>query len=77
MKKPGEAERSYFRWGLEELERRLGDYCEAGYDEYETINMFIHEMDNYACENRNTSVMFSCAADAGRYVLDNSLIHYI
>ena len=72
-------ERTYFKWGLKELQRRIEDMCECGYDEYDVINMFIHEMENYACmaKNPQSSFMFSTAADAGRYVLDGVVRHYI
>ena len=77
MERPGLAQRSYFQWGLKELQRRLDDYCEAGYSEYEVIEMFIHEMNHYACMNRNTPYIFSCAADAGEYVLNGTTILYL
>lgn len=64
------AERSYFKWGLLELQRRIEDYCESGYTEFEVMNMFIHEMNNFACSNPGTSVMFVAAAKAGEYALE-------
>lgn len=77
MLRPGSRERSYFNWGLKELLRRIDDMCECGYDEFEVINLFIHEMEEYACMNRANSVAFSCAADAGRCVLDGFISTYI
>ena len=77
MERPGFAQRSYFRWGLKELQKRLDDYCEVGYTELEVIEMFIHEMNEKACMNRTTSYMFSCAADAGEYVLNGTTIIYL
>ena len=70
-------ERSYYKWGLLELQRRIEDMCECGYDEYEVINMFIQDMEKYACEKVTNSIMFSTAADAGRAVLDGLISHYI
>lgn len=77
MERPGFAQRSYFNWGLMELQRRLNDYCEVGYTELEVIEDFIHDMNHKACMNRNTSYMFSCAADAGEYVLNGTTILYL
>ena len=70
---------TYFKWGLLELQRRIEDMCESGYDEYEVINLFIHEMENYACMSTDLKnrYMFSVAADAGKYVLDGVVRHYI
>lgn len=68
--KKGFAERSYFNWGLLELQRRIEDYCEAGYTEFEVINLFIHEMNHFACENLSASAMFVAAAKAGEYTLE-------
>ena len=70
-------QRVYYKWGLLELQRRIEDRCESGYDEYEVINEFIHEMEHYAGFGKVNSFMFSCAADAGRQVLDDNLTHYI
>ena len=69
-------QRSYFMWGLRELNKRL-EFSSSDDESYEIINLFIHEMDNYACMNRNTSIMFSCAADAGRYMLDGYVTTYM
>lgn len=68
--KKGFEERSYFNWGLLELQRRVDDYCESGYTEFEVINLFIHEMNCFACEHLNTSAMFVAAAKAGEYALE-------
>ena len=68
--KKGFEERSYFNWGLKELQRRIGDYCESGYSEFEVINLFIHEMNKFACENLSASAMFVAAAKAGEYTLE-------
>ena len=70
-------QRSYYKWGLQELNRRMETRCEVGYTEYEVINEFIHDMDNYACINLKNSIKFSCAADAGRYVLNGKVCTYI
>lgn len=68
--------RSYYKWGLMELERRMKEMPKHGYDDYEIVNLFIHEMEQYACMNLKNSHMFSCAADAGRQVLDGFLPYY-
>ena len=69
------SERSYFKWGLNQLMERLDD---SDHDNnHETIHQFIEEMDDYACKNPITSLMFSCAADAGRAILNNEYIPYI
>ncbi len=66
------SERSYFKWGLDQLTKRLEHD-----NNHETIHQFIEEMDNYACKNPITSLMFSCAADAGRAILNNEYIPYV
>lgn len=71
--KKGFEERSYFKWGLLELQRRIEDCCEVGYSEFEVINLFIHEMNSFACENLNASAMFVAAAKAGEYTLETYL----
>lgn len=63
--------RSYFNWGLRELQKRIDSQCEVGYTEFEVINLFIHEMKDYSCENSVASHIFSAALDAGYYALDN------
>ncbi len=63
--------RSYFNWGLRELQKRIDGMCEVGYTEFEVINLFIHEMKEYSCDNPNTSYMFSAALSAGYYALDS------
>ena len=70
-------QRSYYEWGLEELAKRMDDRCEVGYDQYDVICEFIHDMERLACLNPINSIKFSCAADAGKYVLESKIPHYI
>lgn len=77
MLRPGFAQRSYFNWGLKELYRRIEELDGHGYDEWEIINLFVDEMEKAACDNKNNAYMFSCAADAGNYVLDGFYPVYI
>lgn len=69
-------QRSYFKWGLEEIQRRINN-APVGFDDYEIVNLFVQEMEEKACENRHTSIMFSCAADAGKYILDGFMTTYM
>ena len=64
--------KSYFRWGLEELQRRIEDRCEIGYQEEDVIEEFIYEMNERVCESPNENLidMFLCAVEAGEYTRD-------
>lgn len=70
-------QRSYFNWGLRELQKRIEMSSMTKEDQYEIINLFIREMEENACKNRHTSIMFSCAADAGHYILDGFFATYM
>ena len=70
-------QKSYFNWGLKELEKRINSLTKQGYNEYEVVNLFVQEMEDKACSNQHTSIMFSCAADAGKYILDGFMATYM
>ena len=69
MRRPGFAERSYFNWGLNELQARIDERCAIGYEELDVIEEFIYEMNEFVCEAKTDKAVaaFLSAVEAGEY----------
>ena len=63
------AVRSYFNWGLNELQARIEDRCEIGYEEIDVIEEFINDMNDFVCmaKSETTEIAFLSAVEAGEY----------
>ena len=68
-------ERSYFEWGLKELDKRIQKH-KGGDVSYLVVMPFIDEMKELCCIAKTESqrFAFSVAADAGEYVLDQIML---
>ena len=73
------AAESYYRWALEELQRRIEDRCECGYEPLDVMDEFVYEMNNYVCEAKTdvAEVMFLSAVEAGERMRDIYIMNEI
>ena len=65
--------RSYFDWGLNELQARIEERMEIGYSsELDVIEEFIHEMNEYVCMSKSdtATTAFLSVVEAGEYARD-------
>ncbi len=58
---------SYHNWAVEEI---IQEIEKSDMPPMLVVEEFINKMDDYSCNNRKNSRMFSIAKDAGEWVLD-------
>lgn len=64
--------RSLIKWAMKECNKWINGHPYL--PKQTAVEMFIDKMNEFAVENKNTSVIFSVAADVGVSVLDDLIL---